>query len=112
MVWPGVTGSGPAPSLQSVPGASTSVLSTLSGAAGGALPTCVLTSADVLFSSLLSAIVLSGSSEAVLVMGPLVPGDVALIVTVPFAPAFTRPPLHVTVMTAGGCGSAGSSLPQ
>ena len=39
-------------------------------------------------------------------------GEVALIVMVPFAPAFTRPPSQVTVTAAGGCGSAGSSSVQ
>ena len=85
---------------------------TLSSAWGGGAPTAVLTSDDVLFSSFFSAIVLSGSTDAVLVMVLAVGGEVALIVIDPFAPAFTRPPSQVTVIVAGGCGSAGSSSVQ
>ena len=55
------------------------------------------TSAEVLFSSLLSAIALSGSTEAVFVIVPVAAGDVALIVIVAFDPAFTAPPKQVTV---------------
>src|SRR5579872_2602839 len=85
-VAPGTTGSG----------LSTTLI--VNGAGGGAVDvTCVLTSADVLLSSLDSGMVLSGSTTAVLVIDPAVDGDVALMVIVAFAPAFTAPPVHVTV---------------
>src|SRR5687768_676979 len=84
----------------------------LSSACGGGAPTVVLTSDDVLFSSFFSAIVLSGSTDAVLVMVLAVAGEVAWMVIDPFAPAFTSPPSHVTVIVVGSCGSAGSSSVQ
>src|SRR5262249_59403988 len=69
----------------------------VSGPDVGAATTCVSTSADVLFSSLLSGIVLSGSTAAVFVMVPVVAGAVALIVIVAFEPWLTAPPVQVTV---------------
>src|ERR1051325_6867276 len=68
-----------------------------SGGASGTSMICVLTSADVLFSSLDSAIVLSGSTTAVFVTEPITPGDVALMVIVAFEPWLTAPWSHVTV---------------
>ena len=86
--WPGLTGSGPAPVVQGKPrlGLPSVFLMVSNGVGGGLLPTAVLTDADVLLSSFVSAIVLSGSTTAVLVMEPATPGAVALIVIVPFWP--------------------------
>ena len=69
--WPGLTGSGPAPvhHVPLGPGLPSVFLMSSSGAGGGP-PTVVLTVADVLLSSLLSAIVLSGSTTAVFVSVP------------------------------------------
>src|SRR5262245_61394970 len=89
----GVTGSGPAPAIS----AGLSVLLIVSGPDDVEAVTCVSTSADVLFSSSLSGIVLSGSTDAVLVIVPIVGGDVALIVIVAFEPWLTAPPMQVTV---------------
>src|SRR5262245_10539076 len=71
-----------------------------SSGGAGVPPTDVLTTAEVLLSSLLSAIALSGSTTAVFVIGPAAAGDVALIVIVAFAPALTAPPVQVTVGAA------------
>src|SRR4051794_6114946 len=67
-------------------------------APGGVPPTLVFTWAEVLFSSFDSMIVLSGSTTAVFVIVAAVGGAIALIVIVPFWPAFTAPPLQVTVI--------------
>ena len=70
--------------------------------AGGAVVvvTDVLTTAEVLFSSLPSAMVLSGSTTAVLVSDPAAAGATTCRRMLPFWPAFTRPPMHVTVIGA------------
>ena len=61
---PGVTGSGPEPASS----VGLSVRLIANGAVDADVTTWVLTSADVLFNSLLSAIVFSGSTTAVLVI--------------------------------------------
>lgn len=63
----------------------------------GAEVTEVATVADVLLSSLLSAIVLLGATTAVLARLPVVAGAVALMVIVAFAPWLTAPPSQVMV---------------
>src|SRR5262245_39862235 len=65
--------------------------------AGGGPPTVVLTVAEVLFSSSLSAIALSGSTTAVFVSVPPDGGAVPVIVMVAFWPSLTAPPVQVTV---------------
>ena len=64
----------------------------------------VLTVADVLLSSLDSAIVLSGSTTAVFVIwvGGDVAGEIALILIVAFWPWFTAPPMQMTVIGLAG----------
>src|SRR4051812_9381926 len=66
---PGVTGSGPAPGRTAL----SSVSSIARFGDVDTAVTCVLTSDDVLFSSFDSAIVLSGSTEAVFVIVPARP---------------------------------------
>src|SRR5688572_1550098 len=92
-----MTGSGPAPVMT----AGSSVMLMLSGAVVTVAVICVLTSADVLFNSLDSTMRLFGSTTAVFVIMSgvgMIPGVVVLIVIVPFDPAFTAPPAHVTVL--------------
>ena len=59
--------------------------------------TCVFTRAEVLFRSLISRMVLSGSTTALLVIVPGAAGEVALMVMVALLPWLTRPPVQVTV---------------
>ncbi len=59
----------------------------------------VFTTAEVLLSSLPSAMVSSGSTAAVLVSGP-VAGATTCRRMLPFCPALTRPPVQVTVIGA------------
>src|SRR3954451_18871450 len=93
-----MTGSGPAPLHQAAPHVTASTFWIASfGVEGGELPTWVLTAAEVLFSSFVSGIVLSGSTTAVFVRVVALDGAVTLIVIVPFWPALTAPPVHVTV---------------
>ena len=79
---PGFTGSGPAPAIT----AELSVRLIEMEARGGPVVTCVFTRAEVLLSSFVSAMVSSGSTTAVLVMVPTVPGEVALMVMVALSP--------------------------
>jgi hypothetical protein len=94
-IWPGLTGSGPAPAIT----AGSSVLTMVRAGGAGAAVTAVLTVADVLFSSLVSGIALSGSTTAVLVSGP-VAGAVTFNRIDAFWPALTEPPVQVTTTVA------------
>ena len=60
----------------------------------------MFTTAEVLLSSLLSGIVLFGSTPAVFVIVVGAGGAVPVIVIVAFWPWFTAPPSHVTVEPA------------
>src|SRR3954451_14648710 len=93
-----MTGSGPAPLHQAAPHVTASTFWIASfGVEGGELPTWVLTAAEVLFSSFVSGIVLSGSTTAVFVSDAAVGGESTVIEIVAFWPALTAPPVHVTV---------------